>query len=176
MPSLDFLRDALRFVLLWLRYRRSGIRVRLVRDVNDAHFFRNIPTGTIGFCTGFNQIFGTKLLQRLHPFVNVHPSVLPYYRGPVPSHWVLQNSETRTGFSFHRITEKVDSGEMLYQGIVEVDDAQSVEKLDEKIATAASLIFSKIINSIIEKNAWPTPSVENADNVYAVKVGYRSFE
>jgi len=176
MPGLDFVRDVLRFVLLWLRYSKPGIRVRLVQNVNQERFWANIPAGAIGFCTGFNQIFDAKLIQRLHPFVNAHPSVLPYYRGPIPSHWVLRNGETRTGFSFHRITEKIDSGEMLYQGIVEIGDAQSTEKLDEKIATAAAVIFREIINSIIEKTAWPAPSVENADNVYAVKVGYRSFE
>lgn len=175
-PGLDFVRDVLRFVLLWLRYRRPGIRVRLVRDVNDARFLRNIPTGAIGFCTGFNQIFGAKLIQRLHPFVNVHPSVLPYYRGPVPSRWVLRNGETRTGFSFHRVTEKIDSGEILYQGVVEIGDAQSAGQLDEKIAVGASAIFGDILLSINEKREWPAPKIENADNVYAVKIGYRSFE
>lgn len=174
--GLDFVWDALRFVLLRLRYRKPGISVRLVRDVNDGRFLQKIPPKAIGFCTGFNQIFKSGLLERPHPFVNVHPSLLPYYRGPIPSHWCLRNGEARTGFSFHRITEKIDAGEVLYQGIVEVGDVQSAAQLDEKIATAASAVFRAILLSIVERRAWPAQNAEDAGNVYAVKIGYRSFE
>jgi methionyl-tRNA formyltransferase len=47
--------------------------------------------------------------------VNLHPSLLPNYRGTNSVAWVIINGETETGFTFHRMDERFDTGPILLQ-------------------------------------------------------------
>ena len=47
--------------------------------------------------------------------VNLHPSLLPKYRGPTPTHWAVINGETASGITYHRLTDRLDAGEVLWQ-------------------------------------------------------------
>ena len=153
----------------------NSLRVRLLEDVNDPGFISELPAGAAGFCTGFNQIFGAALIGRLDPFVNVHPSLLPYYRGPVPAYWCLQNGETQTGFTFHRITPRIDAGEILYQEIVPIFRADTAGELDVRIAEAGAAIFYSLLTAMASDREWPARTGIDAARVYAVRAGYRSF-
>ena len=46
---------------------------------------------------------------------NLHPSLLPAYRGPNPLYWQLKSGETETGISLHEVTSKLDAGPILGQ-------------------------------------------------------------
>ena len=43
-------------------------------------------------------------------FINLHPSLLPYYRGMAPQHWPIINGETEAGISVHYVEEQADTG------------------------------------------------------------------
>ncbi|MCA3366499.1 MAG: formyl transferase [Roseomonas sp.] len=64
----------------------------------------------------FDQIFTleTLALARLGG-VNIHPSLLPRHRGPIPTFWALQEGPGATGVSIHRIAARIDAGEVLAQ-------------------------------------------------------------
>jgi len=47
--------------------------------------------------------------------VNVHPSLLPRYRGPDPYFWTVLHGDTETGVTVHRITSQYDEGPVLLQ-------------------------------------------------------------
>lgn len=47
--------------------------------------------------------------------VNVHPSLLPQYRGPSPAFWALYHRETESGVTIHRMTTKIDQGDIVGQ-------------------------------------------------------------
>jgi len=61
--------------------------------------------------------------------VNVHPSLLPKYRGPRPVFWQFMHGETQTGLTFHRMVRDAYSGPILLQRELEItpdDDASSM--------------------------------------------------
>ena len=73
--------------------------------------------------------------------VNGHPSLLPRYRGPSPMGWAVRNGETEIGLTFHLMDEDFDTGGILAQKPVPVDDDESVETLWPKLgAVAAELL------------------------------------
>ncbi len=78
-------RCARRVVTARRHRRRLGIPVRVVSNVNSRRFLASIPPGACGIVAGFNQIFETAAYTRFSRLVNMHPSVLPLYRGPIPS-------------------------------------------------------------------------------------------
>jgi len=47
--------------------------------------------------------------------VNVHPSLLPQYRGPSPAFWALYHGEDESGVTIHRMTTKIDQGDIVGQ-------------------------------------------------------------
>ena len=51
--------------------------------------------------------------------LNLHPSALPAYRGPVPLFWQLRAGEPQMGVTLHRATERVDAGPILAQRFID---------------------------------------------------------
>jgi len=66
--------------------------------------------------------------------LNVHPSLLPRYRGPAPLNWALINGDKETGVSIIRISEKVDAGGVVKQIKVPLDPNETVAELAERLA------------------------------------------
>jgi len=132
-----------------------------VKNINCTTFIETIPAGSIGFVAGFNQIFHSTVIEKFSLFINFHPSVLPYYRGAIPSYWVIKNHESMTGFSAHKISEEIDLGEVLYQELVEVNPGISETELDRKIAQIGSYYFSECLSALQTGNSFRKKTVGN---------------
>jgi len=67
--------------------------------------------------------------------VNIHPSLLPKYRGPTPTHWVLANREKQTGITIHFIEdERIDSGRIIAQRRLDILHSDTEGILRKKLA------------------------------------------
>jgi methionyl-tRNA formyltransferase len=80
--------------------------------------------------------------------INVHPSLLPRYRGPSPIQWALWNGEKETGITFIRMNEKMDEGNILFQEPVAIEAADNAITLTEKLAERAGEIMPGFIEEI----------------------------
>lgn len=161
----------------WRRQRlrwRTGMAVWSVADVNAPAFLARVPAGADGLVAGFNQIFKPAAIERFASLVNVHPSLLPFYRGPTPSHWVLERGERATGFSLHRVVARIDAGEILAQGVVEVQGARDAADLDARIARAAAPVARRWLEHLENGAAW-IPERVDARAIYLHPVDYLSF-
>lgn len=135
--------------LLWtMRRLRTGCQIIFSQDINSDEFARSIPEDTIGIVSGFNQIFSAEAIRRFQSLVNFHPSVLPMYRGAIPSYWCIRNGETMTGFTLHKIAERIDAGEILYQEYTRIQPTDTEEILDQRIATQAIPVLERYIRSL----------------------------
>lgn len=92
-----------------------SFRVKRIDDVNRESFLASVPVGANGIVHFWNQIFDVRAIQRFSSLVNLHESLLPFYRGPTPLYWIIANRETTGGSTLHRVTSKIDGGEILYQ-------------------------------------------------------------
>ena len=73
--------------------------------------------------------------------INLHPSLLPYYRGMAPQHWPIINGENETGVTVHSIDQTADTGDIILQRKVKIETNMYVSDLQ--------LEFLKIYKSII---------------------------
>ncbi len=151
--------------------RLCSATVRVVADVNAPSFRESIPPGSHGVVAGFNQIFRAELIERFATVVNFHPSVLPLYRGPVPSYWALRNGEEKTGYTLHVLTPRIDAGPVLYQGLVSCASAGSEFELNRRIARAAVPVLEKYLHHLLSGSPWTTVTVD-ANTVYKVPLDY----
>lgn len=145
-----------------------------VADVNAPAFLDRIQPGDAGIITGFNQIFSGAAIARFSSLVNFHASLLPYYRGPTPAHWCLQNGERNTGFTVHEVSEQIDAGKILYQEVVPVDGIVEPKLLMMRIAEAAGPAFVRYLDHLRTGEPFATRVIDAA-SVYTTKVDYRSF-
>lgn len=117
---------------------RFSFPVEIEVDVNRSRFIGSIPEDTIGFCVGFNQMFSTRLLERVLFIINFHPSLLPCYYGPLPVYRCLKRGEQRTGYTAHIMTKKIEPLKIIFQDVVDIDPLMTEEELENRIGQKAS--------------------------------------
>lgn len=152
------------------RYKKFGFNMIFSKGVNEKLFLKSIPKNARGVCTGFNQIFKRKLIDLFTDFVNVHPSLLPLYRGPTPIEWCVYNNEKFTGWTLHKINEKIDDGEILFQGVVDID-FKSIETIKSEISNNAKVILCQYLTT----ETGFKKEFFKAEKIYINKVDYKSF-
>ena len=83
----------------------------------------------------FGQLLKKPLLE-LAPFgaVNIHGSLLPYYRGAAPIHWAIINGEKETGVTIMYMDEGMDTGDMIASMQMPIFDNYNVGDVYEKLS------------------------------------------
>ncbi len=82
-----------------------------------------------------------------HKTMNLHPSLLPKYRGAAPIQWALINGETHTGVTVQRINDKLDSGDIIMQKNIDLSKSTNAEELYEMVLPmGAALLLEAIQN------------------------------
>ena len=88
--------------------------------------------------------------------INVHPSLLPKYRGATPIQSALLNGDEVTGVSIMKVAKAVDAGEIILQQKVKIDGEYYLE-LEEKLAQIGGELVLKAISQIENDSAVFTP-------------------
>lgn len=82
---------------------------------------------------------------------NIHPSLLPQYRGPVPLFWQFRDGIRETGMSIHRVEKEFDNGDIILQSRVSlpdgIDTLTAVKILFESISKPLPDILEKIVRN-----------------------------
>jgi methionyl-tRNA formyltransferase len=114
----------------------------------------------------FGKILPKQLLNLLPgSCINVHPSLLPKYRGPSPIISTLLNGDKKTGISIIKMTEKVDEGDIFLQSEFAVSDDDNKDLLEEKLVKiGVPLLFSVL--DLIEDGKMETFSQDNKLAIY----------
>lgn len=80
--------------------------------------------------------------------VNIHPSLLPLYRGPSPMQWALFNCETTTGITFIKMNEKMDEGDIIFQERVKIEDEDDYISLSDRLKVRSADLLSEVVGRI----------------------------
>ncbi|MCM8833305.1 MAG: methionyl-tRNA formyltransferase [Candidatus Omnitrophica bacterium] len=80
--------------------------------------------------------------------INVHPSLLPKYRGPAPVEWALINGETKTGITIIKMDENIDTGNIIHQKEVEILPLDNAFTLKNRLSILAADVLYKAIEII----------------------------
>jgi len=121
---------------------RLGIPVlqpeRLTEDVE-------IPTDTV-VVAAYGLLIPESLLARAL-WLNVHPSLLPRWRGAAPVERALMAGDTRTGVTVHRTTKDLDAGPIAAQEAFELDDGVDAGVVFARAAEVAARLVDGVLPS-----------------------------
>lgn len=85
--------------------------------------------------------------------INIHPSLLPKYKGLHTHKRVLENGDSEHGATVHFVIPELDSGTNILQGIVPVKPDDTEESLAERVHNIEHIIYPKAIKWLSEKGA-----------------------
>ena len=91
----------------------------------------------------FIKSFGYKI-------INIHPSLLPKYKGLNTHRRVLKNNEKYSGCTVHFVTRKLDSGKIISQKKVLIDKNETEKSLKKKILMQEHILYPKSIISVFK--------------------------
>ncbi len=102
----------------------------------------------------YRKIFPPDLLKipRLG-CVNIHPGLLPYYRGPIPTFWALINGEKEFGVTLHYMDKGIDTGDIIAQTKIRIYDKDTGFTLNNKAMKAGTALFTRYLEKIINRSA-----------------------
>ncbi len=105
----------------------------------------------LGVVADFGLIIPQALMDIFpHGIINVHPSLLPLYRGPTPVHTALLNGDSITGISIIKIDEELDHGPIIYQEEYDIKPQDFTEKLLNNLFTRAAQILPDLITEFVD--------------------------
>ena len=94
--------------------------------------------------------------------INVHPSLLPKYRGAAPIQWALINGEEESGITIMLLDETEDTGDIILQRRVQIGPQESAATLAKQLAITAATALIDVLEAT-PTNAPPPHTPQNHD-------------
>jgi methionyl-tRNA formyltransferase len=97
----------------------------------------------------YGHILSLEVLQTpKHGCINLHFSILPKYRGAAPVQWALMNGDTTSGVTVFNLDQGMDTGPILRQQIIEVDEDDSTNSLLKRLSLLSGSLLKESITAI----------------------------
>ncbi len=84
--------------------------------------------------------------------LNIHPSLLPKYRGAAPINWAIINGETKTGVTIMHMDEGMDSGNIILQSETIIPATENYGQLHDRLASRGAQLLIAAIEQILAGN------------------------
>ncbi len=109
----------------------------------------------------YGQYIPTRIIQLApHEAINVHPSLLPKYRGSAPIQWAILNGDKLTGVSIISLAQKMDAGDILWQETYPIGEDDTSGTLHDKLALFGAKLLLKAIDDLRTGMVSRTPQDE----------------
>lgn len=97
-----------------------------------------------------------------HICVNVHPSLLPRYRGPAPINWAVINGDALTGVSTMAMDAGMDSGDVLLQEVEPISEEDTAETMHDRLAEKGARLLVRTLEELERGCLSPLPQDPSA--------------
>ncbi len=99
---------------------------------------------------GFMKILSGNFIKKFSkPILNIHPSLLPKYKGLNTHERAIKNKDKFAGASIHKVKEKIDSGKVILQKKVKILKSDNVRSLEKKVLKIEHEIYPKAIDKFL---------------------------
>ena len=107
--------------------------------------------GTVALA-GFMRILSPGFIDRWRGrIVNIHPSLLPKYRGLDTHQRAIEAGDKVSGCSVHIVTEELDAGEVLGNAEVPIEPGDTPDALEQRVLAAEHLLYPRILSEFVQR-------------------------
>lgn len=112
---------------------------------------KNHDVGTVALA-GFMRILSPWFTEQWRGrILNIHPSLLPKYRGLDTHARALEAGDTVSGCSVHVVTEELDAGDVLGQAEVAIEPGDSAESLEQRVLAAEHRLYPQVLSEFVTR-------------------------
>jgi methionyl-tRNA formyltransferase len=141
--------------------RLYGARFSSERSANAPEVVQRLRGQAPDIIVSFSapEVFGEELLglPRLG-CINLHCSLLPHYRGLLPSFWVLHNGEKRSGATVHYMAAGIDDGDILAQREVDISTCRTMFQVLTATKAAGGELMLEAVRALRDGSIAPRPN------------------
>ena len=99
---------------------------------------------------GFMKILSGSFIRKFNkPILNIHPSLLPKYRGLNTHNRAIKNKDKYSGATVHIVNEKLDSGRIIIQKKVKILKSDTEKSLQKKVLKIEHKIYPKAVIKLL---------------------------
>ncbi|MGH7611791.1 MAG: methionyl-tRNA formyltransferase [Candidatus Dormibacteria bacterium] len=150
------------------------LRLARVNDYDSLAALRRLRADLM-VVASFDQILHERALAIPElGWINVHPSLLPRYRGPEPVYWAIVKGERETGISFQRLARDIDAGPLLLQLRTEIDPGDTAGTLTKRLVKLGVGAMAQAVALAVQGEAG-TP-MDLSQGSYFTSVGHRRID
>ena len=138
-----------------IRYaKKNGIKFKIIdfskkREINKLLNILNFNNIKLICLAGFLKILSKEFIKSFKgKIINIHPSLLPKYKGLNTHFRVLENNEKFTGCSVHFVNEKLDGGKIILQKKIKIFKKDNVKSLKMRVLKEEYKLYPKSIIKI----------------------------
>jgi len=131
--------------LLAQNYKIKVFQPEKLREAKSVNNLLNIVCDYI-VVAAYGQILPKAILDHA-PCINLHASILPFYRGASPIQQVLLNNENKTGVTAMLMEEGLDTGDIIKIETIDVTETEMLEELFYKLTDLASKLTIDVLNN-----------------------------
>ncbi len=119
---------------------------------------KNITPQPTGVLVSYGKIIPQTIIDLFHPgIINVHPSLLPKYRGPSPIESAIANRDKITGVTIMKLEQAMDAGPIYYQEAYPLDFTETQPELYQALGQLGAQLLTQKLPNIINGILQPTP-------------------
>ena len=139
-----------------IRYaKKNGIKFKIIdfskkREINNLLNVLNFNNIRLICLAGFLKILSKEFIKSFKgKIINIHPSLLPKYKGLNTHYRVLENNEKFTGCSVHFVNEKLDDGKIILQKKIKIFKKDNAKSLKIRVLKEEYKLYPKSIIKIL---------------------------
>ena len=142
-----------------IRYaKKNKIKIKIIdfsKKLEIIHLLKVLELNNIRLIclAGFLKILSKDFIKSFKgKIINIHPSLLPKYKGLNTHKRVLENNEKNTGCSVHFVNEKLDGGKIILQKKIKIFKKDNVKSLKKRVLKEEYKLYPKSIIKIFSNN------------------------
>ena len=121
------------------------------KKISEKRILRDLKSNNIKLIclAGFMKILSKDFIRNFKgKILNIHPSLLPKYKGLNTHHRAIQNKEKYSGCTVHLVNSKLDSGKIILQKKVKLSKKETPSSLQKKILKHEHILYPRAISKI----------------------------
>ncbi len=156
------------YTQIWNEARDDGITILTpehIREEERAQIADLHPD--IFVCFAYGHILGPKFFSLFkYGGINLHPSILPKYRGATPVNQAILNCDQTSGFSLQKMALGIDEGDILYQQETTLTGTETAQSLLNLYALHGGIAITNILRYTARNGELPPSTPQRGESSY----------